>query len=80
MRNLGAGLLTQLSPKAREQAALREALDEIIDRLERQRVELQQRLSMEAEGAKKRRLKTSAEVAKLQLKKAVALRSNLPRY
>lgn len=77
MQNLLTGLLTKLSPKAPEQCSSYEVLDEIVTRLERQQVELEQHLSREAHAGEKRRLKIALEVAQLQLKKALTLRSNL---
>jgi exonuclease VII small subunit len=77
MQNLLTGLLTQLSPKAREHDASRAALSRIIDRLEQKKVDLEERLSTESRRANKRRLQLSLEATRLQLKKAVSLRSNL---
>ena len=76
MQNLITGLFAQLSPKAREQNALRDELDSIIERLERQQDELQLRLSTETDDAKRRRLEIAQKVARLQLKKALKLRTN----
>ena len=74
--NLITGLFAQLSPKAREQNALRNELDSIIERLERQQDKLQLRLSTETDGAKRRRLEIAQKVVRLQLKKALNLRTN----
>lgn len=77
MQNLVVSLLKQLSPRAREQEALRAGLDGIIDRLERQQQTLEHRLSTETRDDERRRLKIRLEVGRLQLKKALTLRTNL---
>ncbi|MGB5497082.1 MAG: hypothetical protein WBM97_21650 [Sedimenticolaceae bacterium] len=56
---------------------MRAGLDGIIDRLERQQQTLEHRLSTETRGAERRRLKIRLEVGRLQLKKALTLRTNL---
>jgi len=50
----------------------------MIDRLRRQQIELEKRLSTQTGGAQKRRLKIALQVAHLQEKKALALRNTLP--
>lgn len=79
MQNLVASLLTQLSPKTREQDVSRDQLNSLIDRLQQQQDELAQRLSRATRSANKRRLKLKHDAAQMQLKKARALRLNLTR-
>ena len=73
MQNMVASLLAPLSPRSRE----REALDEIIDRLERQQQTLEHCLTTETCDAERRHLKIRLEVGRLQLKKTLTLRTNL---
>ena len=77
MQNSVASLLTQFSPRALEQEALRAGLNGIIDRLEQRQQTLEDRLSTETRDAELRHLKISLEVGRRQLKKALTLRTNL---
>lgn len=77
MQNLATGLIAQFSPRARRQEVLNAELDEIIGRLARQQQTLERRLSTEARGTEQRHLKIRIEVGRLQLKKALNLRTNL---
>jgi hypothetical protein len=78
MENLVASLFAQLTSKPREQRASLDELDEFISRLKQQQHVLEQRLSTESYGTRRRRLKIALEAAQLQQKKAIALRMNLP--
>lgn len=77
MHNLVVSLLAQLAPKAREQRTPIDELDGMIGRLKRQQHELEQRLSAASRGPQMRRLKIALQVARLQQKKAFALRARL---
>ena len=76
MPNLIASLFAQLAPMAHQQHKARDELDEIIDRLRQQQIELEERLSAMSDGVQKRRVKIALEVAQLQHRKAVALRTD----
>lgn len=78
MQKLVAGLFAQLSPGVLHHNASRDELDEIIDRLRRQQSELEARLSTMSDGVEKRRTRIALEVAHLQQRKALELRTNLP--
>lgn len=75
MQKLVAGLFAQLSTSTHEQHSSCEDLNRIIDGLRRQQTELEQRLSNQSDAVERRRLKTALEVARLQQKKALALRT-----
>lgn len=77
MQKLVAGLFAQLSHPDADREASREQLDAIIDQLQRQQIDLEQRLSTQSEGPQRRRLKIALEVAQLQQRKALSLRANL---
>lgn len=77
MQNLVTGLLADQPPETRDTDKLRADLDELIASLRREQEKLERRLSVAAHGAKKRRLKTAVQVSQLQIKKALALRTNL---
>ena len=77
MHKLLTSLLAPFAPKTREQHASSDELDEIISRLGRHQEKLERRLSTEPHGAGKRRLKIALQIAQLQRKKALALRTNL---
>ena len=75
MQRLVASMLAQLAPEKHQTRANPKDLEEIIESLQRREDRLRERLSREETPTQRRHLITELEVAKLQHKKALSLRS-----